>query len=144
MKKLIMLGIITVILAGCGGGAQSVDQAISQVDKVIEKIEKKKGNMTEEDWRNFEKEAEQPMKVISDALENDKVGAMTKLKLIAVAGKWATTVSKAGLIEFQKQAGESLKELEKSKEGLGQESSNEIEKALKELEKAQKELEKIK
>jgi len=143
MKKFIV-GIIVAMLVGCGGSSSSVDKAISQVDKVIEKIEKKKGNLTEQEWRDFEKEVEQPMKVISDAIENDKVGPMTKLKLIAVAGKWAAAVSKAGLIEYQKQAGESIKELEKAKEGLDSESAKELENALKELEKAKKELEKIK
>ena len=142
MKKIIF-GIIVVMLVGCGGSSSSVDKAISQVDKVIEKIEKKKGNLTEQEWRDFEKEVEQPMKVISDAIENDKVGPMTKLKLVAVAGKWAAAYSKAGLIEFQKQAGESLKELEKATEGLDSESAKELEKALKELEKAKKELEKL-
>jgi len=118
MKKLILFGIMVVILFGCGGGSSSVDKAISQIDKAIEKLEKKKGDMTEEEWRAIEKEVEEPLKVIADALENDKVGAMAKLKIIAVTTKWATAVSQIGLKELEKRSGEFTKELENAAKEL--------------------------
>ena len=129
MKKLMMFGIIVMILIGCGGGASSVEKAISQVDKAIEKLEKKKGNVTEEDWLAIEKEVEEPLKVISDALDNDKVGPMTKLKLVAVTARWATAIAQSG---FGKMIEE--KSLEFSKEI--ENASKEFENATKELEKA--------
>jgi len=116
-KNLCMVSIIVMILTGCSG-ASSVDKAISQVDKSIEKLEKKKGNLTEEDWQNIQKEVEEPMKVISDALENDKVGAMTKLKILSLTARWATVVSQAGLNEMEKRSGEFGKEIENATKEL--------------------------
>ena len=129
MKKIIIISIITVIFAGCGGSSQ-VDKSIAQVEKALEKVEKNKGKMTESDWKTLEKEMEEPLKVISDALESDKTGMVQKLKLVALAAKWGTVVMEAGFIEIEKQTGI-------DRENWG----NEIEKAAKELEKAIKEIE---
>ena len=119
MKKLFVLGVIVMILIGCGGGASSVDKAINQVDKAVAKIEKKKGNLTEEDWRSIEKEVEEPLKVMTEALDNDKVGALTKLKIIAATAKWATTVAQSGLGEImEKRTNEFAKELENATKEL--------------------------
>jgi len=127
MKKLnlFLIGILIIALTGCGGS--SVDKAISQVDKAIEKIEKKKGSMTEEDWNNAQKEVEAPLKVIADALDNNKVGALTKIKIIATTAKWAAVVSEAGMNEMGKRMGE----LGKGLEG----ATKELENAAKELNK---------
>ena len=108
MKKLLIIGIIAAICTACGGGASSVDKAISQVEKSIAKLEKNKGKVTEEEWKALEKEVEEPMKVLADALESDKVGAMSKLKIVALTAKWATVVMEAGFGEMQKQLGTEL------------------------------------
>ena len=133
MKKLIVAGIIVALFVACGG-SNSVDKAISRVEKAVEKVEKNKGNMTESDWESLTKELEEPLKVISDALEKDKVGLMTKMKIIAVSAKWAAVLGQAGLNELGKQMVEAGKELEKATKEL--EDSG----ALKELEQAMKEL----
>ena len=143
MKKLIIIGVIAAIFAGCGGSS-SVDRAISQVEKALEKVEKNKGKMTETDWQNLEKEVEEPLQAIANALESNKVGAMERIKLVAVMAKWSTVVMEAGLAEIEKQTGidrenwgselENVsKELEKAFEGV---DKSELEKAAKELEKA--------
>ena len=147
MKKLIIMGIIVAICTACGGSS-SVDKAISQVEKALEKVEKNKGKMTEEDWRVLEKELEAPLKVISDALENDKVGVVGKMKILAVSAKWATALAAAGVSELERRTGverenwgseleKAAKELENS--GFG----SELEKAAQELAKAAQELEKV-
>jgi hypothetical protein len=112
MKKIHLLLMIAgvMMLASCGGS--SVDKAISQIDKTIEKIEKKKGNMTDADWQAVQKEVEEPMKVLADALEKDKVGPLTKIKIIATTAKWVTVLSEAGLGEMGKKMGELGKELQ--------------------------------
>ena len=146
MKKLIIFSIIVAICTACGGGS-SVDKAISQVEKALEKVEKNKGKMTEEDWHALEKEVEEPLKVIADALENDKVGVVGKMKIIAVSAKWATALAEEGARELERRTGverenwgseleKAAKELENS--GLGKE----LEKAAQELAKAAQELEK--
>jgi len=133
MKKLIITGIIVAVFAACGG-ASSVDKAISRVEKAVEKVEKNKGKMTEADWETLAKEVEEPLKVISDALEKDKVGVMTKMKIVAVSAKWAAAISQVGLNELGRQMVEAGKEIEKTTKEL--EDSG----ALKELEQAIQEL----
>jgi uncharacterized phage infection (PIP) family protein YhgE len=90
--------------------------------------------MTEADWDALSKEVEAPLKVIADALENDKAGLMTKMKIVAVTAKWATVIAQAGMSELGKQMVEAGKEIEKATKEL-EESG-----ALKELEKAVQEL----
>ena len=145
MRKMKFLAavIIAVICVSCGSSS-SVDKAISQVEKALEKVEKNKGNMTEADWNNLEKEVEEPLQVIANALESNKVGMVERIKLMAVAAKWATVAMEAGFAEIEKQTGvnredwgneleKTAKELEKALEGI---DISELEKAAKELEKA--------
>ena len=131
MKKIIIIGIIATMFAGCGGGASSLDKSISQVEKALEKVEKNKGKMTEDDWRLLEKELEEPLKVISDALESDKVGVIAKVKIVALAAKWTAALTEAGVSEIEKQTGI-------NRDNWG----TELENLAKELEKASSELEK--
>ena len=143
MKKIIAFGIVIMILIGCGGGAGSqVDKAIAQVNKSIEKLEKNKGKMSEADWKAMEKEVEAPLKVLSDALESNKVGAMTKLKIVALTAKWATVAMQVGLKEAEKQLGTDLEKVGKELEKVSKD--NNVEGLAKELEKVAKELEKVK
>ena len=143
MRKLIIISVIAVIFAGCGGSS-SIDKAITQVEKALEKVEKNKGKMTESDWENLEKEVEEPMQAIANALESNRVGAMERIKLVAVMTKWSAVVMEAGFASIEKQTGidrenwgnemENVsKEIEKAFEGI---DKNELEKAAKELEKA--------
>ena len=136
MKRLIITCMIVAFCAACGGS--SVDKAISQVEKAISKVEKNKDKMTDDDWKTLEKEVEAPLKVIADALDNDKVGIVGKMKIVAVTAKWATVLAEAGVKEFEKQTGVAMEnwgtELEKAAKEL-EESG-----ALKELEQAAKQL----
>ena len=146
MKRIIIIGIIAVIFAGCGGSS-SVNTAISQVEKALAKVEKNKGNMTEADWQNLEKEVEAPMQALANALENNKIGAMERIKLATVMTKWSAVVMEAGFATIEKQTGINREnwgsELEKATEGLGK-TAEELEKNInvEELEKTMKELEK--
>jgi hypothetical protein len=147
MKKILILCMMVVLLVACGGSP--VDKAISQVEKAIAKVEKNKGNMTDEDWKTLEKEVEAPLKVISEALDDDKVGVVGKMKIVAVTAKWATIMSEAAARELEKRTGiamEELKpELEKAAKELEESGiATELEKAAKQLEESglAKELEK--
>jgi len=167
MKKLFIALFVVALCTACGGS--SVDKSISQVEKALAKVEKNKGKMTEADWRNLEKELEAPLKVISEALESDKVGLVGKMKIVAVTAKWATVLAEAGISDLEKRTGvkrenwgseleKAAKEIEKevekaSKESKDGDKSKEIEKAIenlqqndlvKELMKTAKELEKAK
>ena len=130
MKKIIIIGVIVAICAGCGGGS-SLDKSVSQVEKALEKVEKNKGKMSEEDWKNLEKELEEPLQVIANALESDKVGVLAKVKIVALAARWTAALAEAGINEIEKQTGVSRDNWEA-----------ELDKVVKELEKVSSELEK--
>jgi len=137
MKRLIIIGVIIAIFAGCGGSS-SIDKAMGQIEKAIEKVEKNKGKMTENDWYNLEKEVEEPLLILSDALEKNKVGAIQKIKLITLTAKWATVVMEAGFTEIEKATGIDRENWQKELE----KATQEIEKAAQELEKAVQGIEK--
>jgi len=122
MKKIFILGIIATILAGCGGSA--VDNAISQIQKSTEKLEKSKGKMTEADWQVLQKETEAPLKVIADALQAGKVGAMDRIKVMAVMAQWSAAVMNAGFSEVAKQTDELGKAFDNASKELNNVSSN--------------------
>ena len=136
MKRLIIIGIIAAMIAGCGGSS-SIDKAISQVEKALERVEKNKGNMTEADWKILEKEMEEPLQVIANALENNKIGMVQRVKVMTMVAKWTAVAMEAGFTELEKQTGIDREnwgnELEKAIEGI---DKTELEKAAKELEKA--------
>jgi len=138
MKRLVIFCIIVVIFAGCGGSS-SIDKAISQVEKALENVEKNKGKMTENDWHNLEKEVEQPLLIIHNALESNKIGAIQKIKLITVTAKWAAVLMEAGLSEIEKITGTAIENWETELEKMAKELENfsqEFEKAANELENA--------
>jgi len=151
LKSVAMIVVcITVCLAMSCGGSSSVNKAISQVEKAIEKVEKNKGKMTEADWQSLEKEVEEPLQVIANALEANKVGVMERIKVMTLVAKWSAVVMEAGFTEIEKQTGvdrenwgneleKAAKELEKALEGI---DKNELEKTAKELEKALEGIEK--
>ena len=132
MKKLFIACMMMAVLVACGGSP--VDKAISQVEKALEKVEKNKGKMTEDDWRALEKEVEAPLKVISDALDNDKVGVIGKVKILAVTAKWATVLAEAGMSELERRTGIDRENWAGEIEKAGQELGNQLEQAVKEFE----------
>ena len=125
MKKIIIITIIAALFVGCGGSSSSLDKAISQVEKALEKVEKNKGNMTPEDWTALEKEMEAPLQIINNALENNQVGVMSTLKVLTLVGKWAAVATEYGVSQLEKETGI-------DRENFGKE----IENAVKELEKS--------
>ncbi len=121
--RIVLLVIVVAVFAfaGCGGKSE-IDKALEQMDKVIAKVEKNKGNMTQVDWQALEKEVEAPLAVLNKAAEEGKIGAIQKLKIVTISAKWATILMDAGLSEIEKQTGVDRedfgKELEKATEEL--------------------------
>jgi len=115
-KNLFVLGVLLMILVGCGGS--SLDNAISQVEKSTEKLKNSKGKMTEADWQSLQKETEAPLKVIADELQAGKVGDMDKIKIMAVMAQWSAAVMNAGFSEVAKQTDELGKSLENASKEL--------------------------
>jgi len=129
MKKLIIIGIIAVICAGCGG-ASPVEKAISQLERALEKVEKNKGNMTEADWKSLEQEMEEPLQVIANALETNKIGFQERVKVFTLMAKWTAVAMEIGLSELENSTGIDREDFGKELENM----ALELEKAVEVLE----------
>ena len=95
-KIIIVVVTIAFVAVSCGKGS-SVDSALSQIEKAMDKVEKNKTSMTTADWEALNAELEQPAKVLSDALDDNQVGTLKKLKITAVMLRYATVTGEAAL-----------------------------------------------
>ena len=148
-KIVIMALAIVFVAVSCGKGS-SIDAALSQIEKSMDKVEKNKASMTAADWEALNAELEQPAKVLSDALESNDVSALKKLKISAIMLRYATVIGEAAFHT----AADSLKlkmeethfadsmavATDKLQEALG---SDEMKEAMQELQKAAEELQKL-
>ena len=102
MKRFIVVCMIAMLCVGCSDSSSSIDKAISRVEKAMNQLEKNKDNLSEEEWNVIEKEVEEPMKVITDVLENGKCGVKGKMKIVSVMAKWTTVVTDVGFRETER------------------------------------------
>lgn len=138
---------ITFAAVSCNKGS-SVDDALSQIEKAMDKVEKNKTSMTETDWKALNDELEQPAKVLSNALESNEVSALKKLKISAAMLRYASVIGEAAFHTASDSLKIKMEEMHladsifvvgnKLQEAL---ESDEIKQALQEL---QEELQKIK
>ena len=123
-KIIIAVIAMALITVSCGKGS-SIDAALSQIEKAMDKVEKNKTSMTEADWEALHEELEQSAKVLAEALESNQVGVVKKAKIsmvmmryVAVIGEAAMHTMKDALQEQIEEAGDNaeLKELLESDE----------------------------
>ena len=107
---MIYLACMTSILLIVACAKSPVDKAMEKIDKSIEKVEKNKDKMTKKDFEALDKEMEEPLKVLNDALENDEVGALDKLKIVGKVTKWAAVLVSAGFKVVGDELGKEMKE----------------------------------
>jgi len=144
--KFVVMAMAIVFVATSCGKSSSVDAALSQIEKAMEKVEKNKTSMTEADWKALEAELEQPGKVLSEALESSQVGALKKIKITATMMRYAALLSEAALHTMTVQIEEAhltdsiAAATEKLQEVLG---GDEMKQAMEELQKASEELQKF-
>ena len=102
--------------------------------------------MTEADWEALSAELDQPAKVLSEALESDKVGTLKKIKISAVMLRYAAVAGEAamhtltGKMEETHFADSISAGVNLLQEALG---SDEMKEAMEGLQKAAEELQKI-
>ena len=131
----VVLACMTSILLIVACAKSPVDKAMEKIDKSIEKVEKNKDKMTKKD-----KEMEEPLKVLNDALENDEVGALDKLKIVGKVTKWAAVLVSAGFKVVGDELGKELKEsgvtgedVKKALEGVETTTGDDVKKVLEEV-----------
>ena len=133
----VVLACMTSILLIVACAKSPVDKAMEKIDKSIEKVEKNKDKMTKKDFEALDKEMEEPLKVLNDALENDEVGALDKLKIVGKVTKWAAVLVSAGFKVVGDELGKELKEsgedVKKALEGVETTTGDDVKKVLEEV-----------
>jgi ABC-type glycerol-3-phosphate transport system substrate-binding protein len=142
-KITIMAMAIAFIAVSCGSDS-SVDAALSQIEKAMDKVEKNKSSMTEADWQVLNEELEQPLSVLNKALEDNKVSALKKLKISAAALRFATVAGEAALHTVTDSLKIQIEDSQITNEQIQEMFNNEeMTQAMQELEKVSEELQKI-
>ena len=80
-----MFIISLVLMTACGGSP--VDKALAKLDDAIEKLEKKGDKMTKDEMDAIMKDLEEPVSVLNKTIEDNEVGGVTKIKIIAKVTK---------------------------------------------------------
>ena len=116
----VVLACMTSILLIVACAKSPVDKAMEKIDKSIEKVEKNKDK--------------------NDALENDEVGALDKLKIVGKVTKWAAVLVSAGFKVVGDELGKELKEsgvtgedVKKALEGVETTTGDDVKKVLEEV-----------
>ena len=124
----VVLACMTSILLIVACAKSPVDKAMEKIDKSIEKVEKNKDKMTKKDFEAL------------DALENDEVGALDKLKIVGKVTKWAAVLVSAGFKVVGDELGKELKEsgvtgedVKKALEGVETTTGDDVKKVLEEV-----------
>jgi hypothetical protein len=129
MKKMMLAVFIAAICTACGGGSP-VDRSIKQVEQALERVEKNKADMTRADWEALGAEMEEPLTVINEALESDRIGVVGKVKVVMLVAKITTVMAEAGVSALEAETGIDREDFGTELEKLG----GEIEQALEQAE----------
>lgn len=84
-----------VLMTACGGSP--VDKALAKLDDAIEKLEKKGDKMTKDEMDAIMKDLEEPVSVLNKTIEDNEVGGVTKIKIIAKVTKLTALATKVGI-----------------------------------------------
>ena len=90
-----MFIISLVLMTACGGSP--VDKALAKLDDAIEKLEKKGDKMTKDEMDAIMKDLEEPVSVLNKTIEDNEVGGVTKIKIIAKVTKLTALATKVGI-----------------------------------------------
>lgn len=134
--KIIILAIAIMFAAVSCGSGNAVDTALSQVEKVMEKVEKNKTSMTEADWEAMSKELEQPLQVLQKALESNNVSWSKKMKISAMMLRYTAVATEAALNTAANESGLTVDSISSlSKQVQEAMESEDMKEAMQELQK---------
>jgi hypothetical protein len=135
LKNIIGIIAIAIIVVSCGGGigGSSVNAALSQFEKAMERVEKNKNSMTEADWEAFSKELEEPIRILEDAAENNKIGMAEKIKISAVMMRYAAVLHEAAISTAAKSLNEYIEETKDNEQLQEVLNIEELQKAMQEM-----------
>ncbi len=84
------------VLTSCG--RNEGEKALAEMEKIVEKAEKSKNELTADEWKELVVSFEEYEKVANEAAANGKLGVVDRVKLVALTARWAT-VSKPNLLD---------------------------------------------
>lgn len=93
-----MFIISLVLMTACGGSP--VDKALAKLDDAIEKLEKKGDKMTKDEMDAIMKDLEEPVSILNKAIEDNEVGGVTKIKIVAKVTKLTALATTVGIKNF--------------------------------------------
>ncbi|MGI6521438.1 MAG: OmpA family protein [Fermentimonas sp.] len=99
MKKIVnvlLFAFAITVLISCG--RNEGEKALAEMEKIVEKAEKRKSELTADEWKELAVSFEEYEKVANEAAESGKLGVVDRVKLVALTARWAT-VSKPNLLE---------------------------------------------
>lgn len=90
MKKIIYL-LVTVLaislLVSCG--QNEAKQALREMEKIVEKAEKEKNNLSKEEWKELAVEFAEYAKIANKGAEENKLGTKDKVKIATLSARFA-------------------------------------------------------
>ena len=90
MKKgfyLLIFVMAVTLMVSCG--RNEVKQSLQQMEKIVEKAEKEKDKLSQEEWKMLAEQFEEYKKIVKNALENKKIGATVQSRCTALTTRWA-------------------------------------------------------
>lgn len=130
MKKLIYLLLFALAAAAfvaCGDKSEG-KTALREMEKIVEKAEKDKDNLTADEWKELAASFEENEKIANEAIENKKIGVAGRMKFIALTARWAAAYGPRMILpEMMSKIDEALKpEEEEAKAEAAPDSTKEI------------------
>lgn len=110
MKKtiylLLLFAFAAVTFISCGQNEGK--KALLEMEKIVEKAEKNKDNLTADEWKELAASFEENEKVANEAAETGKLSIAGKMKLLTLTTRWATAWGPSALHEMLEKAADEL------------------------------------
>ncbi len=126
MKKafyIMIFALAATTLVGCGGKSDG-KAALREMEKIVEKVEKEKDNLTADEWRELAASFEENEKIANKAAEENRLGLGDKMKIITLTGRWATASSGMMLGDIFSKLSEALNPEETTTDSANPASAN--------------------
>jgi len=110
MKKIVcvlLFAFTITVLFSCG--RNEGEKALAEMEKIVEKAEKGKNELTADEWKELAASFEEQEKVANEAAANGKLGVVDRMKLVALTARWAAASKPNLLDEMMSKITEALK-----------------------------------
>ncbi len=80
-------------------GKNEGKNAITEMERIVEKAEKEKDNLTADEWKELAASFEENEKIINEAAAKGKLGVTDRMKLIALTARWAGAYGTSAMMD---------------------------------------------